>query len=46
MPFDGKCLIYGGFEVIAGGPESMRKRIADEVPKWRGVVVKAGIKPI
>jgi tripartite-type tricarboxylate transporter receptor subunit TctC len=36
----------GGFEVIAKGPESMRKRIADEVPKWRDVVAKAGIKPV
>jgi hypothetical protein len=24
----------------------MRKRIADEVPKWREVVAKAGIQPI
>jgi tripartite-type tricarboxylate transporter receptor subunit TctC len=36
----------GGFEVIANGPEGMRKRIADEVPKWREVVAKAGIQPI
>lgn len=35
-----------GFEVIANGAEGMRKRIADEVPKWRDVVAKAGIKPV
>ena len=36
----------GGFEVIANGPDGMRKRIVDEVPKWRDVVAKAGIKPV
>jgi tripartite-type tricarboxylate transporter receptor subunit TctC len=35
----------GGFEVLATGPEGMRKRIAEEVPKWREIVAKAGIKP-
>jgi tripartite-type tricarboxylate transporter receptor subunit TctC len=35
-----------GFEVIANGPDGMRRRIADEVPKWRDVVAKAGIKPV
>jgi tripartite-type tricarboxylate transporter receptor subunit TctC len=35
-----------GFEVLANGPDGMRKRIEDEVPKWRGVVAKAGIKPV
>lgn len=35
-----------GFEVIANGPAGMRKRIDDEVPKWRDIVVKAGIKPV
>ncbi len=35
-----------GFEVIAGGPDAMRKRIADEVPKWRDIISKAGIKPV
>ena len=35
-----------GFEVLANGPDGMRKRIADEVPKWRDVIVKAGIKPV
>ena len=36
----------GGFEVIANGPDGMRRRIIDEVPKWRDVVAKAGIKPV
>jgi tripartite-type tricarboxylate transporter receptor subunit TctC len=35
-----------GYEVIANGPDGMRKRIEDEVPKWRDVVAKAGIKPV
>ena len=36
----------GGFEVIANGPDGMHKRIVDEVPKWRDVIAKAGIKPV
>jgi tripartite-type tricarboxylate transporter receptor subunit TctC len=36
----------GGFEVLANGPEGMRKRIDDEVPKWRDIVAKAGIQPV
>ena len=35
-----------GFEVIANGPDGMRRRINDEVPKWRDIVAKAGIKPV
>ena len=35
-----------GFEVIAGGPDGMRKRIEDEVPKWRDIIAKAGIQPV
>jgi tripartite-type tricarboxylate transporter receptor subunit TctC len=35
-----------GFEVIANGADGMRKRIADEVPKWREIAAKAGIKPV
>jgi tripartite-type tricarboxylate transporter receptor subunit TctC len=35
-----------GFDVIANGPDGMRKRITDEVPKWRDVIAKAGIKPV
>jgi tripartite-type tricarboxylate transporter receptor subunit TctC len=36
----------GGFEVIAKGPDGMKKRIDDEVPKWRSIVSKAGIQPV
>jgi len=32
-----------GFEVLADG---MRKLIELEVPKWRDVINKAGIKPV
>jgi tripartite-type tricarboxylate transporter receptor subunit TctC len=35
-----------GFEVIANGPDGMKRRIEDEVPKWRDIVAKAGIKPV
>ena len=35
-----------GFEVIANGPDGMRRRIATEVPKWRDIIAKAGIKPV
>ena len=35
-----------GFEVIARGPEGMKKRIDDEVPKWRDIIAKAGIRPV
>jgi tripartite-type tricarboxylate transporter receptor subunit TctC len=35
-----------GFEVLANGPAGMKKRIDDEVPKWRDIVAKAGIKPV
>jgi tripartite-type tricarboxylate transporter receptor subunit TctC len=35
-----------GFEVIANGPDGMKKRIDSEVPKWRDVITKAGIKPV
>jgi tripartite-type tricarboxylate transporter receptor subunit TctC len=33
-----------GFGVVGGGPESLRARIAEEVPKWRDVITKARIK--
>jgi tripartite-type tricarboxylate transporter receptor subunit TctC len=39
-------LLNNGFEVIANGPDGMRKRIADEVPKWRDLIAKAGIQPV
>jgi hypothetical protein len=35
-----------GYEVPANGPDGMRKRIADEVPKWRDLIVNAGIEPV
>jgi tripartite-type tricarboxylate transporter receptor subunit TctC len=35
-----------GFEVLANGSDGMRRRIEDEVPKWREIVAKAGIKPV
>lgn len=35
-----------GFEVLANGPSGMRQRIEDEVPKWRDIIAKAGIKPV
>jgi hypothetical protein len=35
-----------GFEVSANGPDGMKKRIDDEVPKWRDVITKAGIKQV
>jgi tripartite-type tricarboxylate transporter receptor subunit TctC len=41
-----KQLADNGFEVIANGPDGMKKRIDDEVPKWRDIVAKAGIKPV
>ena len=39
-------LRINGFEVIANGREGLRNRIEVEVPKWRDVIAKAGIKPI
>jgi tripartite-type tricarboxylate transporter receptor subunit TctC len=35
-----------GFEVIANGPAGMHRRIESEVPKWRDIIAKAGIKPV
>lgn len=35
-----------GFEVLANGPDGMKKRIDVEVPKWRDIITKAGIKPV
>jgi tripartite-type tricarboxylate transporter receptor subunit TctC len=34
-----------GFGVIAKGPEVLKARIAKEVPMWKEVIEKAGIKP-
>src|SRR3984957_14301371 len=41
-----KQLLDNGFEVIANGPDGLRKRIAEEVPKWRDLIAKAGIQPV
>jgi tripartite-type tricarboxylate transporter receptor subunit TctC len=35
-----------GFEVLANGPDGMQQRIVSEIPKWRDIIVKAGIKPV
>ena len=35
-----------GFEVIANGPDGMRRRIADEVPRYRDIIAKAGIERV
>ena len=35
-----------GYEVEARGSEGLRKYIESEVPKWRDVIAKAGIKPV
>jgi tripartite-type tricarboxylate transporter receptor subunit TctC len=45
-PAIAKQLADNGFEVIANGPDGMKKRIDDEVPKWRDIIAKAGIKPV
>ena len=39
-------LRVNGFEVIANGSDGLRQRIVTEVPKWRDVIAKAGIKPV
>jgi tripartite-type tricarboxylate transporter receptor subunit TctC len=41
-----KQLADNGFEVVANGADGMKKRIDDEVPKWRDIIAKAGIKPV
>jgi tripartite-type tricarboxylate transporter receptor subunit TctC len=35
-----------GFEVIANGPDGMRRRIADEVPRYRDIIAKARIERV
>jgi tripartite-type tricarboxylate transporter receptor subunit TctC len=37
-------LRQAGFGVTGGGPEALRQRIADEIPRWKAVIEKAGIK--
>jgi tripartite-type tricarboxylate transporter receptor subunit TctC len=33
-----------GFGVTGGGPEALRARIAEELPRWKAVIDKAGLK--
>ncbi len=35
-----------GFEVIGNGPDGLRRRIADEVPRFRDLIAKAGIERV
>jgi tripartite-type tricarboxylate transporter receptor subunit TctC len=35
-----------GYEVAANGSDGLRKYIESEIPKWRDVIAKAGIKPV
>ena len=34
-----------GLEVAAGGPDALRARVAREIPFWRDLVTRAGLKP-
>ena len=38
------ALWTAGLKVTAAGPDAMRARIAQEVPMWRDVIEKSGIK--
>ena len=38
-------LWQAGLAVTGKGPDAMRARIAEEIPMWKEVVDKAGIKP-
>ncbi len=46
MPKLAEQLRNDGFEVLADGPDGMKKRIDDQVPKWRDIVARVGIKPV
>ena len=35
-----------GFEVIAHGPDGLRQRIAQDVPRFHELIAKAGIPPV
>ena len=35
-----------GFEVIGNGPDGMRRRIDQEVPRYRELIAKAGIEKV
>jgi tripartite-type tricarboxylate transporter receptor subunit TctC len=38
-------LWQAGLRVTAGGPDVLRARIVEEVPMWKDIIEKAGIKP-
>jgi tripartite-type tricarboxylate transporter receptor subunit TctC len=44
-PFHDKLRLLG-FDVIASGPEGLRKRVAAEVPRYRDIIAKAGIPKV
>jgi tripartite-type tricarboxylate transporter receptor subunit TctC len=35
-----------GFDVIGKGPEAMRRRISEEVTRYRDIIAKAGIERV
>jgi tripartite-type tricarboxylate transporter receptor subunit TctC len=35
-----------GYEVVAHGPDGLRKYLETEIPRWRDIIAKAGIKPV
>ena len=39
-------LRVNGYEITAGGAQALRERIEVEIPKWRDIILKAGIKPV
>ena len=39
-------LRVNGYEVTAAGGQALRKRLEVEIPKWRDIISKAGIKPV
>ncbi len=39
-------LRVNGYEVTAAGAAALRKRLEAEIPKWRDIITKAGIKPV
>jgi hypothetical protein len=45
-PAFGALVPHNGYEVVTHGSAALRKYIETEVPKWRDVIAKAGIKPV
>ena len=37
-------LRQAGFGTTGGGPDALRARIAEELPRWRDVIERAGLK--